>query len=579
MAARADQKLISSTTDDLLGLTGQASYEWDLATDRLAWSAEFDRLAGLKNQLAAQRGRSFETLVSSEAGQSRHSAVFSGAAGIRAGEPVHYQCIYALGEEHVASGIALWLEDTGAWFADKNGRPLKARGVVRVINERRKREEQLRRRSDHDDLTGLPNRRFLEFRIGQSIERCMAEGTHAALLVVGLERMDLINDFYGFPAGDEVLRLAGEMLAKTLRSDDVIARFSGAKFAILLSGISGSEVYTASRRYLEVLSRAVIKTSAGPVALNATIGACQIPRHGRTVSDAIAACFAASQSARKDKHRRIALHDPSPERLERSREDAKLACNVVDMLEQGRLRLAYQPIVAAKTGKIAFHEALMRMEGEDGRIIGASAFLPLAEKLGFMRVIDARAIDLAMDTLCTYPQAKLSINVSHASTEDPDWLSRLMLRLQGQPGAAERMIIEITESQAASDLGTAQKFVSILKGLGCRIAVDDFGAGYTSFANLRSLPVDIIKIDGTFARDIAKNQQNQVFIRSLLDLANAFQVQTVVEWVENSETAALLAEWGVDFLQGHCFGQASIACPWSNKDTPQKPPLALAVAG
>ncbi len=561
---------------DILGLTGQASYDWDIASDLLAFSSGFARLAELKDPSAILHGRAFERLVASNTGQSRRSAVFSGATGIRTGEPVHYQTVYAIGEEHVISGAPVWLEDTGAWFADDNGKPARAVGVVRVINERRKREDQLRRRSDHDDLTGLPNRRYLEFTIAQTLEKCSQEGTHAALLVVGIERMDQINDFYGFPAGDEVLKTAGEMLAKTLRSNDVIARFSGAKFAIMLHGISGSELYAAARRYLAVLSKSIIKTSGGPVALNATIGGCQLPRHARTASDAIAACFSASQQAARDKHSRIALFVPSNETRERSRADARLATKVVEMMEQGRFKLAYQPIVAAQSGKVAFHEALIRMENDDGRIIGAGDFLPLAERLGFIRTIDSRAVDLAMDTLCTYPDAHLSINVSHASAEDPDWLSRLMLRLQGVPGAAARLIVEITESHAASDLETAQKFVSILKGFGCRIAVDDFGAGYTSFANLRSLPVDIIKIDGSFAKDLITNRQNQVFIKSLLDLASAFQVQTVVEWVENAETAALLADWGVDFLQGHCFGAASIACPWSREAEPNIPVLAAA---
>lgn len=554
-------------TDTLLSLTGQARYEWDIASDQLVWSDNFFSLTGLHNIEAARHGRGFETLLGAESGQSRFAMVFSGTQGHPAGRPVPYQCVFCLNPEHIENGVPVWIEDIGAWIPDGAGRPVTARGVVRVVTDRRSREDMLRRRSDHDDLTGLANRRFIEFKVGEALEECAKDNSRAVLMLVCIERMDLINDFYGFGVGDEILRIAGEMLAKKLRADDLIARFSGAKFAILLRNCSGSEVYSASRRFVETLSRNLVKTSKGPVSLSATIGACQLPRHARTIKEAVAACFSAAARARQDKKQRIAVHDCDPEKIGRAREDAEIATKVIESLEKGKMRLAFQPVVEARSGRIAFHEALVRIEDDDGSIIGASTFLPIAEKLGFMRVIDGNALDLALDTLQTFPQARLSINVSNASAEDADWLSKLASRLQAAPTLASRLIVEITESHAASDLAESQKFVSILRSVGCQVAVDDFGAGYTSFANLKSLPVDIIKIDGSFAKDLANNQQNQVFIRCLLDLARAFDAKTVVEWVEDPETAALLSQWGVDYLQGHCFGAASLACPWFLDDT------------
>jgi EAL domain-containing protein (putative c-di-GMP-specific phosphodiesterase class I) len=276
----------------------------------------------------------------------------------------------------------------------------------------------------------------------------------------------------------------------------------------------------------------------------------------------MAACFSASQIARRDKKLRFSVHDSSPARLMQIRSDALLANRVINAIEAGNMRLAFQPVVEAASGRVVFHEALIRMVDGEGRTVEAGEFLPLAERLGFMRIIDSCALDLAMDTLQAFPQARLSINVSNASAEDPDWLSKLASRLRMAPDIAPRLIVEITESHAATDLAETCKFVKLLKDIGCAVAVDDFGAGYTSFTNLRALPVDIIKIDGTFARNLSDNRQNQVFIRSLLELARAFNVKTVVEWVENAETAAMLAGWGVDYLQGHRFGPASTACPF-----------------
>lgn len=550
-----------SAVADLLAITGQASYEWDIVTDQLSWSDNFAALSGLKDAAPAASGRGFEGLISADGGQSRYGVVLSGERQ-EPGTEKSYQCTYAILAEHAKCDAPVWLEDNGVWTAGDDGKPAFARGVIRVVSERRNREDQLRRRSDHDDMTGLPNRRYLEMNIASAIGECMRGDSRAALLVLGVERMDLINDFYGFEAGDDVLRHAGAIIASRLRGGDIVARFSGAKFGVLLRDCSDIEIYTAGRRFLDALRKDVLRLPAGPVSINATIGACQIPRHAASVGEAIAAAFAAHRVARSEGNSRIAIFDPDPVKRTQRRSDAETANHVIDALEKGAMRLAFQPVVEARSGRVAFHEALMRIEREDGSIMGAGAFLPLAEKLGFMVGIDSRAIDLAIDTLCTYPHARLSINVSNASAEDPEWLSKLARRLQSAPTAASRLVVEITESHAASDLAEAQKFVSIVKSIGCSVAVDDFGAGYTSFSNLKTLPVDIIKIDGTFARNLQDSPENQVFIRSLLDLARAFDVKTVVEWVENAETAALLAEWGVDYLQGHCFGQATIASPW-----------------
>ena len=191
--------------------------------------------------------------------------------------------------------------------------------------------------------------------------------------------------------------------------------------------------------------------------------------------------------------------------------------------------------------------------------------MPLAEKLGFIGIIDHRTLELALDTLEQNSEARLSLNVSNETAEDPLWLSKLAEGLNRIPGSAGRLIVEITESHAARDLEEASKFVSTIQSLGCKVAIDDFGAGFTSFANLKSLPVDIIKIDGSFAADLPTNRQNQVFIQSLIMLAKAFEVKTVVEWVEDAETAAMLAAWGVNYLQGHNFGAATTANQWGRE--------------
>ncbi|MEZ5871282.1 MAG: GGDEF and EAL domain-containing protein [Nitratireductor sp.] len=550
--------------DDLLALTGQARYAWNIRSDRLEWSANAQGLIGLRDFGPAQQGRQFESLISAEGSQSRFGVVFSAAEEKPVAGPVPYQCIYAIAAQNVASGQMVWIEDTGAWYPDASGRPERAEGIVRIVNDRRMREETLRRKSDFDDLTGLPNRSYLEMQLAETISECMSDQTSAVLLVVSMERMPLFNEIYGFDIGDEVLKTAGAIIAGRMRGNDVVARFSGAKFGVILKNCSGGEIYVAARRFLDSLRKEIIETSAGPVSLDATIGACFLPKHASTPTAAIAAASAACDLARFDGGYRIRVYDHDPELAAKRRADAEMAARVIATCESGSMRLAFQPVVEAVSGRVAFHECLIRIADDSGLPGDAGNFVPLAEKLGLIGIVDHRTLELTLETLQQNSTAQLSLNVSNETAEDPLWLSKLADGLNRIPGAASRLIVEITESHAARDLEEASKFVSTIQSMGCKVAIDDFGAGFTSFANLKSLPVDIIKIDGSFASDLPSNRQNQVFIQSLIMLARAFEVKTVVEWVEDHETAAMLAAWGVDYLQGHNFGHATIANQWSD---------------
>ncbi|MFZ1815065.1 MAG: EAL domain-containing protein [Rhizobiaceae bacterium] len=545
----------------LLMLAGMASYAWDVRSDRIEWSSNANQLFGLTNSDEANKGRNFEKLIAAEGSQSRYGLIFSQATA-GCGKEQSYQCVYALAANNVESGEAVWVEDTGMWHPGEDGRPVRAEGVVRIITDRRKREENLRRKSDFDDLTGLPNRRYLEVRTDEVIKECRDDHSSSALLVISIARMDLINEIYGFQIGDEVLRSAGKIISSLMRGSDTTARMSGAKFGVILRNCSGKEVYIAARRFLDGLRKEVIRTSAGPVSLNAAVGACYMPRHASTATAAIAAASQACTQSVFDKGYRIGVFDRDPGAVTSKREEAETAIRIIDTCETGAMHLAYQPVVDSTSGKVAFHECLIRITDESGKNGTAGSFVPVAEKLGFIGLVDHKTLELALDVLRTHPTARLSINVSYETAEDPMWLSKLADGLNRIEGGAARMIVEITESHAAKDIDEARKFVEMVKSLGCKVAIDDFGAGFTSFANLKALSVDIIKIDGSFATDLLENRQNQVFIQSLIMLAKAFDVKTVVEWVEDTETATMLAGWGVDYLQGNVFGFASIANQW-----------------
>jgi EAL domain-containing protein (putative c-di-GMP-specific phosphodiesterase class I) len=204
----------------------------------------------------------------------------------------------------------------------------------------------------------------------------------------------------------------------------------------------------------------------------------------------------------------------------------------------------------------------MRVRRSDGSQLGASDIVPVAERLGLVRLLDHRVLELVVDELVAAPALQASVNVSPGSTADPDWWAGLGSLLRAHAGVAERLIIEITESAAIHDIDETRGFVARVKDLGCRIAIDDFGAGYTSFRNLRKLGVDIVKIDGAFVQNIMRSEDDRAFVRTLIDLGKRLKLSTVAEWVQNELAAKLLETWGCDYLQGAVIGLASTERPW-----------------
>jgi EAL domain-containing protein (putative c-di-GMP-specific phosphodiesterase class I) len=220
-------------------------------------------------------------------------------------------------------------------------------------------------------------------------------------------------------------------------------------------------------------------------------------------------------------------------------------------------------VVDVTTRKPAFYECLVRMEQEDGRALLAPDIVPVAERLGLIRLVDHRVLELALAELAASPNVQLSLNISPDTTMDPDWWTSIESLMQSYPGVGKRLIVEITETVAIQDVEDVRGFVMRLKNFGSRIAIDDFGAGNTSFRNLRKLGVDIVKIDGAFVQNIARSADDRAFVQTLIDLARRLQIKTVAEWVQDEESAALLREWGCDYIQGRLIGLATPERPWN----------------
>jgi EAL domain-containing protein (putative c-di-GMP-specific phosphodiesterase class I) len=242
----------------------------------------------------------------------------------------------------------------------------------------------------------------------------------------------------------------------------------------------------------------------------------------------------------------------------------RAADEIVNALNERRILLAFEPVIATATRQTAFYECLMRIRRSDGSLVPAHAVIPVAERLGLVRLLDHRVLELLIGEMAVVPGLNASVNVSPASITDPDWWTTLGALLRANSGVAERLIVEITETTVIHDIDDTRGFVSRVKDLGCKIAIDDFGSGYTSFRNLRKLGVDILKIDGAFVQNLMRTEDDRAFVSALVDLAKRLGLKTVAEWVQDEASAALLAEWGCDYLQGKLTGLASIERPWGD---------------
>ena len=543
---------------EVLRAIGDTAYEWRLDTDALVWSANAASMLGIADLADLASGRSFAQHIDAEDGQSRLDAVTRSSHGDTGGG-VAYQVQYSFRR---GSGETIWLEDTGRWFAGSDGKPVRALGVVRAITERHERERTLIQLAKFDALTGEMNRVHLTEVLGAKLDDAVRFRGSLGFLLVAIDHLAHLNESYGFDVAEEVIAQVAKRIRARLRGKDFLGRFSGNKFGIILTTCTAEELTVAADRLLAGVRDETVPTAAGPVAVTVTIGGITAPRHARTVPEILSRAQDALHAARLKRRGSFAPYRPNVERDALRRDSVRATDEIVAALNERRIALAFEPVVAAKTREIAFYECLMRVHRPDGRLAHANEIIPVAERVGLMRMLDYRVLELVVNELAAAPGLTASVNVSPASTVDPDWWSGLGALLRANSGAAARLIIEITETAAIQDVHDARGFVTRVKDLGCRIAIDDFGAGHTSFRNLRKLGVDIVKIDGAFVQNIVKSSDDRAFVHTLIDLSRRLSLKTVAEWVQDEEAARLLADWGCDYLQGALNGLASHARPW-----------------
>jgi len=543
---------------DILAALGQAVFAWDIASDVIVWG---EQVGAVFPGIPAERlatGAEFAKLI--EPAQSLRTAALAQTSAVHGADGTPYRVEY--GVRMSASDPVVWVEETGRWFAGPDGRPTRAIGSVRINNERHARDEELSKLARLDPLTGELNRAHLVAALAETIEETTRFRSTAAFMLVGIDHLARVNDAFGFDVADAVILDIAKRIRARLRGGDVLGRFSGNKFGLILKNCTTDDMNVAAERFLAGIRDEVVPTKSGPVSVTASIGAVSLPRYARNTDEAVNRAHETLDAAKRRRAGSFAAWRPDATRDAQRRVNIRVTDEIVTALNERRIKLAYEPVVSAASRERAFHECLVRMDQGDGQVLLAPDIVPVAERLGLIRLVDHRVLELVVAELAAAPDVSLSLNISPDTTMDPDWWASIESLMRAHPGVAERLIVEITETVAIQDIDDVRGFVTRLKNFGSRIAIDDFGAGYTSFRNLRKLGVDIVKIDGAFVQNITHSADDRAFVQTLIDLARRLDIKTVAEWVQDDEAANMLRDWGCDYIQGRLIGLASADRPW-----------------
>jgi diguanylate cyclase (GGDEF)-like protein len=558
------QAFSPQSLDMAIAAAGKAAYHWSIANDALRWSGDAAKV--LQRQIeAVDSGKKYASQLDADNMTSRYDAVMNSASAPKP-EGVPFLIEYALKGKD--GEPLIWFEDRGCWFPDVDGRPKDVFGVVHQITDRHAQDQELSYLSHNDSLTGMMNRGRMTEALNDAIAVAENEGTPCAFAVAAINNLDVINEAYGFDVADEVIAAVARRLRQVMRSGDGIGRYSGGKFGIILNSCARLELNRALDRFLLAVRDGVIETKHGPVWALLSIGAVSLPESASGAAEAMAKAEESLSRALRQPSDDYDVFQHSEARDTQRMLNARCATEIIECLKNGVFHLAYQPVVNAETGAVEFHEALLRMRDTAGEFVAAGHLVPVAERLGLIRLIDRAVVQLAIETLHRFPEARISINISATTANDARWNSQLIDMIASAAPLNERLIVEITETTALADLSVAIAFFEKLRDAGCCIAIDDFGAGFTSFRNLRDLPVDIIKLDGSYCRNLGENSENAYFAKTLIDMAHRFGIKTVAEWVESAEDAASLTLLGIDYLQGNHIGAPAVAAPWKSDETP-----------
>lgn len=423
------------------------------------------------------------------------------------------------------------------------------------ITERRKSQEQLKYLAMHDSLTGLYNRHFFESTLAQLTADSVRNHRQHALVYLDLDHFKVINDTFGHQKGDEVLREMSHLLSKRIRGTDILCRLGGDEFAILLRDIKANEVYEFARNIQQIVAEFTFQLQEQRISLGSSIGLTLIDGSTNNAEEHLMRADIALYVAKGRGRNLIHQYDPLDSESDELRHSINTSQKIRKAIMDDRMVLYFQPIFDIKNNRVSYYEALVRLKEQDGRIVGPGTFIPALESAGEMHLLDRWIIKLALHTLRDNPQLNhIAINLSAQAFKDENLVPGILEHLNATGVNPKRITFELTESASLFNLHITQKVIADLHQLGCSFSVDDFGSGFSSFAYLKDLPADYIKLDGSFIQNLHRDPIDQTLVKSMIQVIQALGKKAVAEYVENEAILDILKEMGVDFVQGYHIG-------------------------
>ncbi|MGV6801406.1 MAG: EAL domain-containing protein [bacterium] len=526
---------------------GQAMFEFDEDTKTLQWADRnaIEAILGCTSDIDLSQQDQLVALIHPDEVLERQEAINS-AKELNQGYTLEYRM-------RMEDGSFQWLEERGSWM--RLGDKTRLIGMVRTIDAQKHREERLAYLATYDEFTGLLNRPRLRDHLAQAIDQVQMTASEGAYILIGIDNVGGINSDFGFDIADQVIVEVSNRLKSVLTDGATLGRVAGTKFGLVAVDYTQEQIRQICNAIMMEIRKDIFDTSKGGIAVTVTVGVAQFNADKQSIEQIMAEAEAALDEAKRMGPCSWAVFSEKTETVTLRNKNTELSDVILTALNERRVVLAYQPIVGDVAEDIQKYECLIRMQGEDGREVPAPDFVPAAERLGLVHLLDRRVLELAILTLKENQDIKLNVNVSWETVKDPVSAQGYVSHLRANSDVADRVTVELTETQVVDAIEASIEFVTEIKELGCDFAIDDFGAGYTSFRNLKALDIDVLKIDGSFVTGVSSSRENQLFVRTLLDLARNFGMKTVAEWVDNEADAVLLKGLGVDFLQGYFIGK------------------------
>ena len=467
---------------------------------------------------------------------------------------------------HLQAGAALIarngtqcdIQDSAAPIQTPDGKVIGAVLVFQDITRLKTIQRESEFNTTHDALTSLPNRREFEIRLEETIQSALETGVESTVCFLNLDRFKVINDTAGHAAGDLLLKTVGHLLTISVRGSDLVVRLGGDQFAIILFGCHEDRAEGTLTKIREGIETLQFNWEDRQFRISASIGVVAITPGSNmpaVMQQADVACYAAKRAGGN----RISIYRPGASDGYERHLELQAAADIRDAISEDRFALFAQKIVASGEAQIPCYELLLRMIDRDGGIVSPARFIPAAERFELMADLDRWVINRVLHyhaaQLHAIPEVQLCINLSGNSLNDPKFLPFFLDALEHSVLPATALTLEITETSLINNLSTAGAIIETLRSVGCKISLDDFGIGLSSFSYLRKFKVDFIKIDGSFVREITHSAVDFAIVKAINNIAHEIHSQTVAEYVEDESIMGMVRELGIDFAQGYGLGR------------------------